>query len=79
MQQQFKHFRKRAVTLAALSLIPNSGEQELATPQLLGQATVPIEKDGSAVLTLPPLNLHEGFWLTIQNPGPKSNEPQREH
>ncbi len=56
--------------LVCLALIPNGGEQELASPQWLAQETVPIEKDGSAVLTLPPLNLHEGFLLTIQNPGP---------
>jgi hypothetical protein len=56
--------------LASLFRIPNSGEQELAAPQLLAQTTLPIAKDGSAVWTLPPLNLHEGFQLTIQNPGP---------
>jgi hypothetical protein len=50
-----------------LSLIPNSGEQELSAPQFLAQKTVPIESDGSAMLTLPPLNLHEGFWLTVRN------------
>jgi hypothetical protein len=52
----------------SLFLIPNTREQELAEPQLLAQVTVPIETDGSAVLTLPPLNLHEGFLLTIRSP-----------
>ena len=57
--------------LVVLALIPNSGEQELEAPQVLAKSTVPIDKDGSAVLMLPPLNLHEGFWLTIQNAGAK--------
>jgi hypothetical protein len=64
-------FLKSAESVAVgLASVPNSAEDELPAPLPRGKEVVPIDKDGSAFLTLPPLGLHEGFLLTLQCSGP---------
>jgi hypothetical protein len=52
--------------LVRLALIPDSGEAELSAPLVVGEQVVPIDKKGTALMTLPALSLHESSVLFIE-------------